>query len=200
MIEIKNLSIAFDGEPVIKGLSYGIQDGAKVAIIGASGSGKTSLVRALLGLIQPIAGEIVGVPKYRGVVFQEDRLIEDWSAYKNVELVCDLESDVYAIVDQLTALGIEEPMHKRVREYSGGMRRRVALVRALINSPDLIILDEPFKGLDEQTRARAAEYVLQHKKSATLIIVTHDMDELKLLGVEDVIEIPQMPVKSNGGV
>ena len=189
MIELKNVCISFGSKPVIEGMCHGFEDGSTTAIMGPSGSGKTTLLRAILGLTPLSVGEITGVPTHIGVVFQEDRLIEGWNARDNVRLVCGSDITDAQIDAHLAEVGITDESDKRVKSFSGGMRRRVALVRALITMPELVMLDEPFKGLDPQARERAAAYVKKMCDKAMLILVTHDEAERTLIGAVDQLVI-----------
>jgi NitT/TauT family transport system ATP-binding protein len=117
-------------------------------------------------------------------VFQEDRLIEHWDAIKNIKLVCDKTVTTEQIRQELKKVGIEDSQNQPVRSFSGGMRRRVALIRAMIAKFDILLLDEPFKGLDEALKKRVAEYVKQKTAGKTVIVVTHEKAEAELLGAK----------------
>ncbi len=181
-MELIGLTVRFGDQIVLDRLNASMEPGSVTAVEGRSGSGKTTLLRCVLGLQRPDAGEVRGVPEKAAAVFQEDRLLERQSARANVALVCGKGVSEAEIDAHLRAVGIDDATGKRVREFSGGMRRRVALVRALIVEPDLLVLDEPFKGLDTESRLQAAAYINERKKSATVLIVTHDRAESELLG------------------
>ncbi len=178
---LKNISASYDGRPVLRNFSAVFPKNEITVIMGPSGCGKTTLLRLLLGLKQPDSGQLQGIGKLRNAaVFQEDRLCETLSAVQNIQLV---NKDETAARAHLRLLGLDLHEHdKPVRELSGGQRRRVALIRAILFPSDFLIMDEPFKGLDEETRATAIEYVLGHKGERGLILVTHDPDEASMLG------------------
>lgn len=178
---LKNVSASYDGRPVLRDFSADFPKNEITVIMGTSGCGKTTLLRLLLGLKQPDSGQLQGTGKLRSAaVFQEDRLCETLSAVQNIQLVSKDETAARA---HLRLLGLEPQEHdKPVHELSGGQRRRVALIRAILFPSDFLIMDEPFKGLDEATRATAIKYVLEHKGDRGLILVTHDPDEAALLG------------------
>lgn len=182
MIELVNVCKAFEGKPVLAHVSHAFPDGSVTELRGASGSGKTTLLGILLGLIKPDSGQALNIPQALGAVFQEDRLIEHWDAVSNVRLACGKDVSDAEIVEHLTQLGLGDDLDKRVSEFSGGMRRRVALCRALLAKPVLLVLDEPFKGLDRDALLAAAGYVNRHRNGATIIIATHDSEEARLLG------------------
>ena len=183
MISLKNVCKSFGAQTVLKDFSLEIADGSRVAIMGRSGAGKTTVLNLIMGLIKPDSGE-VSVPKARiGAVFQEDRLIEPLSAAANCRLV--MRSGVP--LGMLESLGITKELAiKRVSELSGGERRRVAIARALLSEPEILILDEPFKGIDTQTLPTVISEV--GKTSATVILVTHSREEAEALGC-DIVEI-----------
>ena len=135
-----------------------------------SGSGKTTLFRILAGLEQADSGSVVREGQIT-MMFQEDRLCEDYSAVKNVELVTgDKEKAGLALCRLLP----QEALDKPVRQLSGGMRRRVALVRAMEANGAVCLLDEPFTGLDEENRQKAAAYIAEKGKGRAILIATHE--------------------------
>lgn len=182
-ITVKNLTKSFGDKRVLDGFDAVFAEGFRTCVMGESGCGKTTLVNILLGLLQPDGGTVEGVPEKKSAVFQEDRLCEDFSAVSNVRLVskkltrADAES-------ALTALGLADSMYKPVRELSGGMKRRTAVARALLADCELVIMDEPFKGLDEETRRKTARYVVDMTAGKTLIVITHDAEEAAMLGAD----------------
>ena len=178
-IILKNVCKSFDGRPVLSEVCFTFPAGEVSAIFGRSGCGKTTLVRILLGL----------PASRRAAVFQENRLLEDRTVRYNIALVCPPRAPDALIKRHLSEVGLEGELSRPVRELSGGMKRRVALVRALIAAPQFLTLDEPFKGMDPATRAMAAGYVLRHRQGATTILVTHDAQEARLLGARNTLTI-----------
>lgn len=189
-IEARGLCKSFGDLDVIRDLSFDIEPGEIVRILGASGSGKTTLLMLLMGLISPDAGELGGVPARIGAVFQSELLVEHWNALENLRLVRSRdavdappgETDA-KLADLLAELGLGEDTARPVSEFSGGMKRRVSIARALCVHPDLLVLDEPFTGLDDEARASAAATILAHRGKATIVLTTHDDLEAELLGV-----------------
>lgn len=152
-------------------------------IMGPSGIGKTTLINILMGLIKPDSGEIHGMEKRLiAAVFQEDRLIEHWDAIRNVKLVCKKNITDDLIAQEFKAVGLEDYRGKPVSKLSGGMRRRVAIVRGIMAESDIVIMDEPFKGLDKTLKRQVLEYVKNRTRNKTVIIVTHNQEEVDLLG------------------
>ncbi|NLG23726.1 MAG: ABC transporter ATP-binding protein [Clostridiales bacterium] len=179
------LSKSFEGRAVIRDFSHRFPERGVVALVGRSGEGKTTLIRLLLGLAQPDSGYVEGVGR-TGAVFQEDRLIEHLTAVQNVALI-GVEPSV--ALSHLAELGLSDAAHQPVAAFSGGMKRRVALARAVAWPSSATLLDEPFTGMDAETRAAAAAYVRRHCADRLVVVVSHDPEELRLLGATSQIEL-----------
>lgn len=173
---IKNLCKTFDSKSVIHDLTLTIEDGSCTAIMGASGCGKTTLINLILGLVCPDAGSIEDVPQNISVVFQEDRLFDSYSAYDNISSVLP-KSDYNKIVPAMTALGLTNINNIPVSKLSGGMRRRVAILRALLHPSEMLIMDEPLKGLDDNTKQICMKYVQENLDGRTFLLITHSEEE-----------------------
>lgn len=197
MLSIKNLSYKYGKNVVIEDLSYEFECGKITAIIGESGIGKTTLVNLIADLLHVSVGTIESDLKKTAYVFQEPRLFDWMSTLENVSTVSDEET----ARKLLTQMGLEDSLSKYPAELSGGMKQRVAIARALAFDADLIILDEPFKGLDPEKRREISEFVFKALKSKTVIMVTHDSQDLEFADV--VLELTSPPnstlklVKSN---
>ena len=173
---------SFGDRTVLRDFSARIPQGSVQIITGPSGGGKTTLLNLILGLLKPDSGTVSGLPTAPAVVFQEDRLCEGFSAVSNIRLVTGDRCSTEQILEHLTALGIGDSANLPVRQLSGGMRRRVALARAVLYGGDALILDEAFKGLDPDSKQIALDYVARHKGDRTLICVTHDEQEAAFFG------------------
>ena len=173
---IDNLRKSYDGHVVLNGLTHTFPHGALTCVTGKSGCGKTTLLRLIAGLEAPDGGSISGVPEGGiAMVFQEDRLPPQLDAADCLRCVLKKDAQREArIAGALAALGLAEASDRPVREFSGGMRRRVALARALLFLAPLVLLDEPFKGLDDATRRRAVDFALPLLAGRTTLLVTHD--------------------------
>ena len=183
MLTIRGICKSFDGRPVLENVSFDFPEAAVTALRGPSGCGKTTLVNIILGLIEPDAGDVLMPASARtAAVFQEDRLIEHFSAARNVRLTAPASVTDKQIRSALSELGLAQEGEKRVSEFSGGMRRRVAVIRAALFQPQFLLLDEPFKGLDEEMRERTAAFLRRNCAQATTILVTHDETEAALMG------------------
>lgn len=185
-IIIQNLDKAFGEKKVFDNFSALFKEGEVSFVMGNSGCGKTTLLNILMGLETADSGIISGVPEKIGAVFQEDRLCEEFRAVTNIRMVMEQfrYREAEAIVrEHLTRLGFEaEDLKKKVKDYSGGMKRRVAIARAVLFNGDALFMDEPFKGLDVNTKKQTIDYVKEYTKGKTVIIVSHDREEAELLG------------------
>lgn len=171
-VKVSNLTKSFDSKEIIKGLSQTYEYGNTYYLRGKSGSGKTTFFRLLAGLETPDNGQIEYNPREKGVsyLFQEDRLCEDYSAVKNVALVVGDEDKAR---EELLCVLEKEDIEKPCSQLSGGMKRRVALVRALYSHKGIVLLDEPFTGMDDSTRKIVEGYIEKRKKGKCIIIATH---------------------------
>jgi len=177
MLEAIGLSKSFDGKTVLQNVSCRLEKGVHYSLMGPSGCGKTTLLNLFLGLIKPDEGVIRRAPDMKmSAVFQENRLLEHMTAAANVSLVSKASpAEIEAL---LLELGISsESLPQPVSTYSGGMKRRVALARALLAEYDVLLLDEPYKGLDAETRDRVMNTVRKRTKGKTVLLITHDLEE-----------------------
>ncbi len=189
-LQIENISKRYGDTVVFDKFNCTLNPGEVNVLFGASGSGKTTLLRLIMGLEEADDGSLDSFEQLRlSAVFQEDRLCNNLSTFSNVKLVVDPSVSSEQIKNALIAVGLGDAIRKPARELSGGMRRRVALARALLATYDLLILDEPFKGLDETMKQQVIAYTKQATKGKTVILVTHDMDEAHLMQAKHVINL-----------
>ncbi len=183
-ISLKNINKTFDGKTIFDNYSVSFEKGKRYCIMGQSGIGKTTLFNFLLKLKTPDSGEIIGVPESVSAVFQEDRLFEAFSAIENIKAVAGKSAANEEIAQILSQLGLSGSEDLKVSKLSGGMKRRVAIARALLADSQLLVMDEPFKGLDAETRIKTAKVILEHTENKTVIFSTHDIKEAELLQAE----------------
>ena len=181
-ITLKNVSKSFGEKEVLKNVSFSFPAGRVTCLMGPSGSGKTTILSLLLELIKPDSGKVSGLPERKAAVFQEDRLFEDFSVLSNLSAVTKRSEET--IREALSAIGLKDASEEKVKILSGGMKRRVAILRALLSDYDLLVLDEPFKGLDEDLRKETAACVLNKNAGRTIVMVTHDPAEAELMGAD----------------
>ena len=155
--------------------------------MGKSGAGKTTLLNVILGITKQDSGIIEGFPNAKfSAVFQENRLCENLTALLNVKMVTDI-SGRYSdadIIKMFERIGIHATDRKPVSDFSGGMKRRVAILRALMADFDILIMDEPLNGLDEETKGSVVELIRELTKGKTVIMTTHDVSEPELFEAE----------------
>ena len=183
-IVLRDISKAYGDKTVLSSLSMVFKAGSVYCIKGASGCGKTTLLKIITGLEKADSGELSGVPIKISFVFQEDRLAEDFGAVSNIRLVTGKTIAKNTIEEHLREIGLGDALDKPVREFSGGMKRRVAIVRAVLFGGDLMCMDEPFKGLDRELRFLVMDYVKKYTAGKTVICVTHDQSEAEYMGGE----------------
>ncbi|OFW00465.1 MAG: nitrate ABC transporter ATP-binding protein [Acidobacteria bacterium RIFCSPLOWO2_02_FULL_68_18] len=186
MLRIRGLTIAYGGPPVLENVDLDVAEGEFVSLIGASGSGKTSVLRAVTTLLYPLGGTIdLAVPPTEvGFLFQEDALLPWRTTRENVSLGLRIRgmarpaaartADEWLALLKLDGLGDRYP-----RQLSGGQRKRVALAQVLALEPRLLLMDEPFASLDAIVRVRITEELLGwvERKRLTVLLVTHDLEE-----------------------
>lgn len=183
-IELRNISKGYGEKQVFQGFSHSFPLGKTTCVMGPSGCGKTTLLNLLMGLQAPDSGELAGLEGLKkSAVFQEDRLCENIGAVSNLRLASPRLSRREA-QEALCALGLSGSLKQPVREFSGGMKRRTAILRALLADFDLLLADEPFHGLDPALKLQTMEYFREKTQGKTTILVTHDIDEAKFFGGE----------------
>ena len=198
---VKNLSKNYDSLTVLDNLNIEFKEGMVTCILGPSGCGKTTLLNILSGALSFDCGEVVGFNHESiSYVFQEDRLI-DWKTVKeNLNFVLKdkmNKDDRNEIINSyLKAVDMEEYKDYYPNKLSGGMRQRVAIIRAFIYSSNLLLMDEPFKSLDIETKQNVMECFinLRKKEKRTCILVTHDISEAKYLA-DDLIMLSSKPTR-----
>jgi NitT/TauT family transport system ATP-binding protein len=184
-IIITDLCKSFDDNEILKNVNITLEDSSIYCLMGASGIGKTTLLRILMGLERADSGCISGIDtKNISCMFQEDRLIPDLSAIDNVRIVLRRKNNRAEVRNNLLSILPDDSLDLPVSSLSGGMKRRVALARALSYPGKLIILDEPFTGLDKDTKLNVINYILKMRNNRTLLIATHGTDDADLLGAK----------------
>ena len=177
-LAVKDITKSYGEKVVLDGFTHIFEKDRITCILGESGRGKTTLIRILMGLEQKDFGEITGFENIKkSAVFQEDRLCKNLSAVANIKLVCSKAVTKEEILENLKRVGLAEAAYQPARELSGGMQRRVAIVRALMAEYDVLFLDEPFKGLDSDTKEQVMDYLLEKTAGKTVIMITHDQEE-----------------------
>jgi phospholipid/cholesterol/gamma-HCH transport system ATP-binding protein len=197
--EIQHLKKSFGSRTVLKDINFTIAKGENLVVFGKSGSGKSVLIKCLVGLLEPEEGKVVllgqdisslnekafnALRKKVGFLFQSGALYDSMTVRENLKFpLRDLKEigkeEIDALVTEaLTNVGLEDAIDKMPSELSGGMRKRVGLARTLILKPDIILYDEPTTGLDPITSKEISQLILdiQRKYNAASIIITHDVE------------------------
>ncbi len=182
MIQIKNISRTFENKVVLNDFSHTFPDRGCFVITGPSGCGKTTLLRLLAGLDHPNTGEIISTARHVAMSFQEPRLLPWFTALKNLKLV--MQNNEKKAMEWLRAMEMEEAANALPHTLSGGMQQRLNLARALSQGADLILLDEPFTGLDNDLKMRIIPMIKAANKNGLTLVVTHSMTEAEFLGAE----------------
>jgi len=201
MIEVSHIYKKFKKEYIFEDFSIAFADKKITSIIGPSGCGKTTLLRMIAGLEPYEKGQISGI-NHRSIsfVFQEDRLLPWLNVNKNIELVLKSKFDSMEaerkVREVLTQLSLSDAELMMPDELSGGMQRRVAIARALAYDADIILLDEPFKGMDNKLKSDVLPKIaaVWEKNEKTIILVTHDVSDAKELS-DIVYELSGRPLK-----
>ena len=185
-MELKKISKSFDNKQVLRDVDLVVPKGSRVLIRGASGKGKTTLLRIMMGLEKPDSGEVTGAFSKQASVFQEDRLQPEFTPITCVKMICGVRVSKQDIRTQLAEVGLDGHFDKPAGKLSGGMRRRVAIVRAVMSDADVIYFDEPFTGLDRDTKLKVIEYIDRRTEGKTLVFVSHDAEDALLLGAKEI--------------
>jgi phospholipid/cholesterol/gamma-HCH transport system ATP-binding protein len=207
MIEFRHVTKSFDDDVILSDISFKISRGETKIILGASGSGKSTILKLILGLIRPDSGEIlvddqdiarmsernlVSVRQQIGMVFQEGALFDSLSVRENVGYRLYEEGRLsedqieVAVMRLLGFVGLEDSIDKMPAELSGGMKRRVGIARALVGTPKVVLYDEPTSGLDPVTKKTIVELMIKLRdlEGVTSVFVTHDLQAAALMACE----------------
>lgn len=182
MIGLSHVTFGYADKPVFHDFTLELPETGVVCLSGPSGCGKTTALRLIAGLETPASGTVEGLKNHRiAFLFQEDRLLPWMTAYSNVALISAEKAD-----SLLRELGLWESRDRFPSELSGGMRRRLALARALALDADVLLLDEPFNGLDRTLWTQIAALLRERYRDKLIIMVTHVQEEAQLMGAVDI--------------
>ncbi len=191
MLKLEQLTLRYGKQTVLDGVSFEFLTGGVTGIVGASGIGKSSLLHTIAGLKVPNGGKIHSSHERLSYIFQEPRLFPWMTALENITAV---GADEETAMRYLRILfdDADEVAKKHPHELSGGMKQRISIARALAYAPDLLLLDEPFRGLDVETKERVFHLILEETKQKTLLLVTHDEADLALCN--EIVRMEGSPV------
>ena len=208
-IEIKDYVKELSGNTVLNHISLTFESGKIYGLSGKNGSGKTMLMRAICGLIRPtegyvsIDGQVIGkdisFPPSVGVLIESPSFISYYSGFKNLQLLASIKNiaDDDTIRGLMTRLDLDPENRKRYKKYSMGMKQKIGIIAAVMEKPDLIILDEPINALDEKSAQTLKEMLNEYKEEGALIIIScHDREELEFLS-DEIVYLADGKVKEN---
>ena len=189
---LDDVTVSFDEKKVLDHMDVRLDEGGIYCIMGQSGCGKTTLLRVCAGLQKPtdgrvyymsnsVPGENVGKKK-TGMAFQEDCLCMQLSALNNVLLAADRQYSTETVISLLSEIFPKEALQQPAEQLSGGMKRRIAVARAVLSDADCLLLDEPFAGLDEENHERLSRWILKNRNGRLLVITTHDEADIGRIG------------------
>lgn len=198
-LEIKNITKKYGKIRALNDISFNVHDGEFLSVLGSSGCGKTTLLRILIGLLEPNEGKILreglDITKFHpsersmGIVFQNYALFQNMTVLENVEYAMKIKSEYKGksrerAKNLICRVGLEDHMNKRPVRLSGGQQQRVAMARTLALNPEIILLDEPMSALDVDTRLHLRKEIkdMQKEFGTTMIYITHDQEEAFAMG------------------
>ena len=201
MINVENVSLKIKKDMILRDINVEFDDGKIHGIIGRNGSGKTMLMKCICGFIRPTEGEItvagkrIGIdsdfPESVGVIIETPEFIPYYTGFKNLKLLADIRHKITDedIRKSIELVGLDSKLKKSVKKYSLGMRQRLGLAQAIMENPDLLILDEPMNGLDKDGVGEMRKYLLDLKaQGKTILIASHSAEDIDVL-CDDVVEM-----------
>ena len=193
-VEIKNMSKKLENEMVLNNISLNMEDGKIYGLVGRNGSGKSMLLKTICGFVKPSSGSVVvdGVdlyekgcfPKSTAALIERPNYLSELTGYENLKLLASINKVIgeKEILSTLEKVNLLEEKDKKFKKYSLGMKQKLGIAQVLMENPNLMILDEPFNGLEEESVIKIRKLLLEEKKKGKLIIIaTHikeDIDEL----------------------
>ncbi|MCM1009123.1 MAG: ATP-binding cassette domain-containing protein [Ruminococcus flavefaciens] len=194
MITVNNVVLQIKKDIILKNVNIHFESGKIHGIIGRNGSGKTMLMKCICGFIPPTSGEVVvagkkiGIecdfPQNTGVIIETPEFIPYYSGFKNLKLLADIQHKIndLDICSSMEKVGLNPKLKRTVKKYSLGMRQRLGLAQAIMENPDLLILDEPMNGLDKDGVADMRKYLLNLKEQGkTILIASHSAEDIDVL-------------------
>ncbi len=201
MIKVENVSLKIKKDMILRNINVEFERGKIHGIIGRNGSGKTMLMKCICGFIRPTEGEItvagkrIGIdcdfPESVGVIIETPEFIPYYTGFKNLKLLADIRHKITDedIRGSIELVGLDPKLKKSVKKYSLGMRQRLGLAQAIMEDPDLLILDEPMNGLDKDGVGEMRKYLLDLKaQGKTILIASHSAEDIDVL-CDSVVEM-----------
>ena len=194
IIDVREVNLTLGKTQILKNISVSFEENLIHGLIGRNGSGKTMLMKCISGFIKPTSGEIevdgklvgedVDFPKDLGIIIETPGFIPYYSGYKNLKLLAGLNNKIgkSEVRQTMKQVGLDPDLKRHVKKYSLGMRQRLGLAQAIMENPKLLILDEPFNGLDKDGVKEMREYLLSYKEQGkTILICSHSAEDIDIL-------------------
>lgn len=194
MIEVNNITLKTKEYTILDNVSIKVDKGEIVGLVGGNGSGKTMLMKCICGFYNDYSGTIevggkeigkdIDFPENVGIIIENPGFIPYYSGFKNLKILADLRGKITEedICSYMELVGLDPKLRRSVRKYSLGMRQRLGLAQALMEQPQLLILDEPFNGLDKEMVKDIRQILIKEKeKETTILLSSHNSDDIDLL-------------------
>ena len=193
MLTLEHLTLRYEKQTIFDGVNFDFSEGCTTGIVGASGIGKSTLLHAIAGLKKCDGGKILSSHERISYIFQEPRLFPWMTALENITVVGAEEATAMRYLHVLFE-DAEEVAKKYPNELSGGMKQRVSVARALAYAPDLLLLDEPYRGLDAETKTVVQRLIFNEMQGKTMLLVTHDDADLSFC--DEIVRLQGTPVSA----
>ena len=193
IIKVENVSKKFGADTALNNVSIEFESGKIYGIVGRNGSGKTVLFKTIIGFLKPTSGKVIVDGKEIGkdtdfadnigIIIETPGFLSSYTGFKNLEYLANIKNVIgkKEIQENMERVGLDPNSKKKVGKYSLGMRQRLGIAQAIMENPDIIILDEPFNGIENATVKKLIEYFKRIKKDKIIIVSTHIIDDLKNL-------------------
>jgi len=194
MIDVKNVNVTIGKNRILQDISVHFEKGKIHGLIGRNGSGKTVLMKCICGFMKPTSGAVfvegkqigkdVDFVPNAGVIIETPGFVPFYSGYKNLHILAELNHRIgrEEIEDAMRTVGLDPGLKRHVKKYSLGMRQRLGIAQAIMEKPQLLILDEPFNGLDKEGVEQMRTYFLKLKEEGvTILLTSHTSEDIKLL-------------------
>ncbi len=200
IVKLDNISKSFKHQPIINNINITFKPNKIYGIIGRNGSGKTVLLKMICGILKPDSGKILfdnedyinkfGVPKSTRALIETPEMINDLSGFENLKLIASIKNEIddKQILKTLEIVGLKNEEYKKYKNYSLGMKQKLGIAQVLMEDADLIILDEPFNGLDDKSANNMRNLIKSLKANKIIIVATHIKDDIENL-IDDLYKI-----------
>ncbi|MDQ0189824.1 ABC-2 type transport system ATP-binding protein [Alicyclobacillus cycloheptanicus] len=193
-VEVNRVTKKIKGMDVLHDITFSVDKGKIVGLVGPNGSGKTMLFRIIAGLVKPTSGQVslfgetlhqtISFPRSVGIILEKPGFLEEYSGFNNLKFLADIQKKigVEQIKEAMTQVGLDPEDKRKVSAYSLGMKQKLAIAQAIMEEPELILLDEPMNGLDETSVKVVYELISnQQSRGATILLTSHNKEDIETL-------------------